>query len=219
MAIFCYSVDMIVKFYQYIQDCMHTELFIDFMSLLLLLPCIFAIVEYIYIKKWKKEKDGKVYFIMHSDIILLVFVSVQFFFVKPDKLPIVFALAGVAKIIYICIAILLKRAKIGEKKLSNKKHKKLQETEQEEYLLQQEQQQEIIEEPISLEKDVHIDHIYKTLESLRRQKLTTGDRLECKKIEEILRLYNMKKELTVVETSLLNDILASLLKMMAKYTV
>ena len=116
------------------------------------------------------------------------------------------------------IASLLQRAKVGEKKQRNKKPKKLQEMEQEGYLVQQEEQ-EIEEEAISLEKDIHIDHIYKTLEGLRRQKLTTGDRLECKKIEEILRLYKMKKELTVVETSLLNDILASLLKMMAKYTV
>lgn len=226
MAIFCYSVGMIVKIYQYIQQHIHTETFIDYMALLLLLPFVFAIVEYIYIKYASKshaEKKESLYFTLHSDIVLLVYIGIQFFCISSEKLPIVFALATLAKLSYICITLLLKRTKPKRKKenisQSNKQDSLFNMEGEELSIYPESQQEEETEVSISLEKDVHIEHIYKTLEGLRKQKLTTGDRLECKKIEEILRLYCMKKEFTASEVALLNDILASLLKMMAKYTI
>ncbi len=218
---------MIVKIYQYIQDHIHTEIFIDYMALLLLVPFLFAIVEFVYIKKTKKKDvDNKesIVFTMHSNIILLVYVGVQFFIISAEKLPIIFALASVAKLSYIAVTLLLQRAKSKKIKKENLSTSMSQNTLQiiEDDVLSMQipsQQQEEVEQSVGLEKDVHIDHIYKTLENLRRQKLTTGDRLECKKIEEILRLYCMKEEFTKAEVALLNDILASLLKMMAKYTI
>lgn len=212
---------MIVQFYNFIQGDISTTTFIDFMALTLLLPHLFAIVEWIHIKKMGHAKDGSLYFVVHGNIVLLLYVGIQFFCIQKESLPIVFALASLAKLSYICVALLLKQAKKRENK---QEHVEKEELPKFDKLCLQEQcreaeRQEGIEQQTSGEQGIQFEHIAKTLENLRRQKLTTGDRLECKKIEEILRLYAAKKQLTTAEIRLLNDILASLLKMMAKYTV
>ena len=70
---------------------------------------------------------------------------------------------------------------------------------------------------VVVEKDVRLDHIFSVLERLREMPLGAGDRLEAQKMEDILRVYRAKTELSAAEASALNDILAALLKMMAKY--
>lgn len=71
--------------------------------------------------------------------------------------------------------------------------------------------------PVVVEKDVRLGHIFSTLERLRDLPLSAGDRLEAQKTEELLTVYRAKGTLTSAEAETLNDILAALLKMMAKY--
>lgn len=70
---------------------------------------------------------------------------------------------------------------------------------------------------VTVEKDVRLEHIFSVLERLREMPLGAGDRLEAQKMEDILRVYRAKTELSATEACALNDILAALLKMMAKY--
>ena len=70
---------------------------------------------------------------------------------------------------------------------------------------------------VVVEKDVRLGHIFSTLERLRDLPLSAGDRLEAQKTEELLTVYRAKGTLTSAEAETLNDILAALLKMMAKY--
>ena len=72
-------------------------------------------------------------------------------------------------------------------------------------------------EPVRIEKDVRLDHIYSVLERLKEMPLRPGDRLEAQKTGEMLDVYRAKGELSAEEADTLNDMLASLLKMMAKY--
>lgn len=211
---------MFVQLYNTLQQNIKSSIFIDYMLLLLLLPFLYAIVEVFYRKKIGAKKGKKIYFFTHSQFVLLIYVGVQLFVVSPKELPFVFGMAIVAEILYIPLFALLKKIKPRKKRKEVVKTKEIEiqaETVQQEKKI--EKRELPMDDAVCMQKDIHITHIYKTLESLRRQKLTAGDRLECKKIEEILKLYQMKERLTAVETSLLNDILASLLKMMAKYTV
>lgn len=70
---------------------------------------------------------------------------------------------------------------------------------------------------VRVDKDVRLDHISSVLERLKELPLGAGDRLETQKIEELFGVYRAKGELSAEEADTLNDILASLLKMMAKY--
>ena len=70
---------------------------------------------------------------------------------------------------------------------------------------------------VCVDKDVRLEHIFSVLERLKEMPLGAGDRLEAQKMEEMLRVYRAKTELSAAEADALNDILASLLKMMAKY--
>ena len=70
---------------------------------------------------------------------------------------------------------------------------------------------------VYVDKDVRLEHIFSVLERLKEMPLGAGDRLEAQKMEELLRVYRAKTELSAAEADDLNDILASLLKMMAKY--
>lgn len=65
--------------------------------------------------------------------------------------------------------------------------------------------------------DVRIDYALSVAERLRTLPLGAGDRLESDKMCELLRIYKDKGALGVSECRTLNDILAALLKMMAKY--
>ena len=75
------------------------------------------------------------------------------------------------------------------------------------------------EDRVSVEKDVRLGHIFSVLERLKDLPLGAGDRLETEKFREMLEVYRAKGDLTAKEVETLNDILASLLKMMAKYDV
>ena len=70
---------------------------------------------------------------------------------------------------------------------------------------------------VCVDKDVRLEHIFSVLERLKEMPLGAGDRLEAQKMEEMLRVYRAKAELSAAEADAINDILASLLKMMAKY--
>ncbi len=72
---------------------------------------------------------------------------------------------------------------------------------------------------IVVEQDVRLGHIFSVLERLKNLPLGAGDRLEVQKYEELLSVYRNKGNLSSAEAQSLNDILASLLKMMAKYGV
>lgn len=65
--------------------------------------------------------------------------------------------------------------------------------------------------------DVRLDHIFSVIERLKGVSLGAGDRLEVQKYEDLLTVYKNKNALSSEEAQTLNDILASLLKMMAKY--
>ena len=56
-------------------------------------------------------------------------------------------------------------------------------------------------------------------ERLKELPLGAGDRLEAEKMSELLNIYHGKGDLAPAESQTLNDILAALLKMMAKYDV
>ena len=66
-------------------------------------------------------------------------------------------------------------------------------------------------------EDVRLGHIFSVLEKLRSLPLAAGDRLESEKYADLLNVYRTKGNLCAEEARSLNDILASLLKMMAKY--
>lgn len=70
---------------------------------------------------------------------------------------------------------------------------------------------------VVVERDVRLGHIFSALERLRDLPLSAGDRLEAQKTEELLTVYRAKGALSAAEAETLNDILAALLKMMAKY--
>ena len=70
---------------------------------------------------------------------------------------------------------------------------------------------------VVVERDVRLGHIFSALERLRDLPLSAGDRLEAQKTEELLTVYRAKGALSAAEADTLNDILAALLKMMAKY--
>lgn len=70
---------------------------------------------------------------------------------------------------------------------------------------------------VVVERDVRLGHIFSALERLRDLPLSAGDRLEAQKTEELLTVYRAKGALSPAEADTLNDILAALLKMMAKY--
>lgn len=72
---------------------------------------------------------------------------------------------------------------------------------------------------IVVEQDVRLGHIFLVLERLKNLPLGAGDRLEAQKYEDLLSVYRNKGNLSSAEAQTLNDILASLLKMMAKYGV
>ena len=66
-------------------------------------------------------------------------------------------------------------------------------------------------------EDVRLGHIFSVLEKLRSLPLSAGDRLESEKYSDLLTVYRAKGNLCAEEARSLNDILASLLKMLAKY--
>lgn len=72
---------------------------------------------------------------------------------------------------------------------------------------------------VSVEQDVRLEHIFSVLERLKQMPLGAGDRLEALKYENLLQVYRTKGNLSPEEAQTLNDILASLLKMMAKYNL
>ena len=78
-------------------------------------------------------------------------------------------------------------------------------------------QQPAREGNVVVERDVRLGHIFSALERLRDLPLSAGDRLEAQKTEELLTVYRAKGSLSPAEADTLNDILAALLKMMAKY--
>ncbi len=67
--------------------------------------------------------------------------------------------------------------------------------------------------------DVRLDYVFSVAERLRSLPLGAGDRLEAEKMNELLSVYKNKGTLSPKESETLNDILASLLKMMAKYDI
>ena len=68
-------------------------------------------------------------------------------------------------------------------------------------------------------KDVRLDYVLSVAERLKELPLGAGDRLEAEKMGELLNIYHGKGDLAPAESQTLNDILAALLKMMAKYDV
>lgn len=70
---------------------------------------------------------------------------------------------------------------------------------------------------VYVDKDVRLEHIFSVLDRLKEMPLGAGDRLEMQKMDDLLHIYNAKTELNAAEADALNDILAALLKMMAKY--
>lgn len=73
------------------------------------------------------------------------------------------------------------------------------------------------ERETEVEKDVRLGHIFGVLERLKQLPLSPGDRLEAEKAQQLLTAYRAKRTLCAKEAETLNDILAALLKMMAKY--
>lgn len=70
---------------------------------------------------------------------------------------------------------------------------------------------------VVLDKDVRLEHVRSALERLKNMPLGAGDRLESQKMSDLLSVYQAKGELSGKEADTLNDVLASVLKMMAKY--
>lgn len=73
------------------------------------------------------------------------------------------------------------------------------------------------EERVQVDKDVRLGPARTLLERLRAMPLGAGDRLETEKTGELLSVYGDKGSLTAAEAETLNDIMASLLKMLARY--
>lgn len=72
-------------------------------------------------------------------------------------------------------------------------------------------------ERVVVGEDVRLGHVFSVLERLRALPLGAGDRLEAQKAEDLLAVYRGKGELSAEEARALNDVLAALLKMLAKY--
>ena len=70
---------------------------------------------------------------------------------------------------------------------------------------------------VQVDRDVRLEHIGQALSRLQRAPLTAGDRLEAQAAEELLSVYTGKGALRSEEAESLNDVMASLLKMMARY--
>lgn len=73
------------------------------------------------------------------------------------------------------------------------------------------------EERVLVDRDVRLGPARTLLERLRAMPLGAGDRLETEKTAELLSVYEGKGSLTSAEADALNDIMASLLKMLARY--
>lgn len=72
-------------------------------------------------------------------------------------------------------------------------------------------------ERVVVGEDVRLGHVFSVLERLRSLPLGAGDRLEAQRAGDLLEVYRGKGELSAEEARALNDVLASLLKMLAKY--
>ena len=66
---------------------------------------------------------------------------------------------------------------------------------------------------------LRLDHVRKMLARLKAAELTPGDRLEAEGISRTITLYASKDLLTAKEVHELNDCLAAVLKMTAKYAL
>ncbi len=66
---------------------------------------------------------------------------------------------------------------------------------------------------------IQLQHAVQVLKRLQSMKLTAGDRLETDVIQKMLGVYQTKGALTAEETRSLNNYLATLLKLMSKYSL
>lgn len=66
---------------------------------------------------------------------------------------------------------------------------------------------------------VQLEHVFSVLKKLQGMKLSAGDRLETDVIRNMLNVYRAKGVLSAEETRALNNYLATLLKLMSKYSV
>lgn len=83
--------------------------------------------------------------------------------------------------------------------------------------LPEETQNDAAEEArVGMAENVHLQHVLSLLEKLRACNLTPGDRLETDAIERTLEAFQ-GKDLTADDLVIVNDSLASVLKMTAKY--
>ena len=71
----------------------------------------------------------------------------------------------------------------------------------------------------TVKSDVQLAHVFQVLKKLQSLKLSAGDRLESDVIERMLNVYQAKATLSAEETRTLNNYLATLLKLMSKYSV
>ncbi len=67
--------------------------------------------------------------------------------------------------------------------------------------------------------DIQLEHVFQVLKKLQGMKLSAGDRLETDVIHNMLTVYRAKGALSADETRALNNYLATLLKLMSKYSV
>lgn len=83
----------------------------------------------------------------------------------------------------------------------------------------------IVQESVSMSEmkringDVQLAHVFQVLKKLESVKLSASDRLETDVIRNMLTIYQSKDMLSVEETHALNNYLATLLKLMSKYSV
>ncbi len=66
---------------------------------------------------------------------------------------------------------------------------------------------------------VQLAHVFQVLKKLQSVKLSAGDRLETDVIQNMLTVYQAKEVLSAEETRALNNYLATLLKLMSKYSL
>ena len=143
---------------------------------------------------------------------------------------IAFALAGVFRIFSLFFFLIPKEKKKKVKKMSKKTKKILSEISEREEV--SESEREATEKPRKIccfpgeeseqeskMEDVRLDYAFSIVDRLRALPLGAGDRLETEKAGELLSVYKNKGGVNTKEAETLNDILASLLKMMAKYGV
>lgn len=71
----------------------------------------------------------------------------------------------------------------------------------------------------TLNDDVQLAHVFQVLKKLQGVKLSAGDRLETDVIHNMLTVYQAKESLSAEETRNLNNYLATLLKLMSKYSL